>query len=393
MSTETIALLLKSMTTSHADLVKRIESLEQSLQDSRKEKDKSSSADANKEDKEKEKGKETQEQQNSDPAQNGAMPSEAKPENLLGTYVEFRKQIYSDGGMKLEWVTEEAEVQKATSLQKPFRYDTHESGKLTFSVFRSAKLYDKLLELCPPAHDGQVNLAEDRLEFSDVFPLLHCRASLQEYEGTLGDAQLDRDIRDELKVLNELYEREGHLLYAHQRYEALLQSKKIDCESLKGLFHPDQLVVFRELRDEWAVARVTMVTSNDEYNILGTEVALELECKAIDFDGKSHRAHLYRRDIDKFTGTRNITELPVYPLAYFSEKDRLIQDSIESGRRWKTLHDKLTTRDGLPSAVVMQYVGYCETFGDDGEDEEAGRGGEVPRRATLPTRQDLITDG
>lgn len=301
----------------------------------------------------------------------------AQEKGLLNNFVEFREEVYSESNLRTEWKVVDASSRKETessSQKKSFRYDTKENGNLVFSVFRTAKLYHKLLELCPPAHDGQVNLDEDRLEFKDVFPLLHCRDSLQEYEPP------DEATRQELEVLNELYEREGHLSYAKRRYDELLRDKKIDYTSLKGLFYRNQLVVFRELRDEWAVARVTTVTAGleDEY----VENALELECKAIDFDGMSFRAHLYRREIKYFSGTRNITELPVYPLDFFHGKKKLIEDSIDSGRRWKKLHERLMTENKQPRAAVMQYVGYCETFDGigarRGHDEDEGMGSEVP---------------
>ncbi len=99
-------------------------------------------------------------------------------------------------------------------------------------------------------------------------------------------------------------------------------------------------MVFRELRDEWAVARVKTITANDEdhYRLLDQDTELQLECEAIDFDGKSFRNNLYRREIAKFSGSRSITELPVYPLSYHHEKEKLIKESIESGMRWKKLH-------------------------------------------------------
>jgi hypothetical protein len=293
--------------------------------------------------------------------------------DLLRTYVEFRKEAYVEG--KMEWLEDQETEGVPSQKTTPFRYDSHDNGRLTFSVYRSAALYDTLLEFCPPAHDSEVTVVDDRLEITGAFPLLHCRDKLKKLE----DSTPDDGIRKELKVMRQLYERKGHLLHAQRRYDELLVSKKIDCESLKGLFFKDQLVVFRELRDEWAVARVKMVTTNndDDFSFsLDRNVALELECEAIDFDGKSFRNHLYRKQIDIFSGTRSITELSVYPLSYHHGKDELIRASIVSGQIWKDLHDKLT-KDGQVVSQVMQYSGYCETFDDDYPEDNTGIGSEV----------------
>ncbi|KAH8202679.1 hypothetical protein TruAng_003165 [Truncatella angustata] len=317
------------------------------------------------------------------PESEGTEISEA---DFLTSHVEFRKEVYVDGKSDLQWVADAEKNEATAKAYKSFRYDAHDNGKLTFSVYRWAALYETLVEYCPPAHDGQVSIIEDRLQISGEFPLLHCRSKLEKLEKTTTDDK----IKMELKVLKQLYERNGHLLYARQRWDKLRDTKKIDCESLRGLFHPGQLVVFRELRDEWAVARLKTITTNnydDWYRGLDNNVEVELECVAIDFDGKNFRNHVYRRLIDRFSGTRNITELPVYPLTYHHDKDNLIALSIESGSRWKTLHSQLTSQDGQPVAKVMQYVGYCETFVDDPDDEEKGVGSEITGRVVVDPRR------
>lgn len=359
------------MTKSISELVSRVDALEKLQQKGQREKGRRKDVETGDEEEGSRNGEDKKE------TKSPVVDEPAPEKGLLNSYVEFREEVYSDSNLRTEWKVVDAWSRKETessSQKKSFRYDTKENGRLVFSVFRTAKLYHKFLELCPPAHDGQVNLDEDRLEFRDVFPLLHCLESLQRYEPP------DEATREELEVLNELYDREGHLSYAKQRYEELLRDKKIDCKSLKGLFHRDQLVVFRELRDEWAVARVTTVTAGVEDEFV--DGALELECKAIEFDGMKFRAHLHRREIGYFSGTRNITELPVYPLDFFHDKEKLINDSIDSGRRWKKLHERLMTEDRQPRAAVMQYVGYCETFDEmgarRGHDEDEGMGSEVP---------------
>lgn len=360
------------MTKTISELVSRVDTLEKLQQEGQQEKETRKDTEA----RDDEEG--SRDRENKKETTSPVVDEPAHEKGLLNNYVEFREEFFSESNLRTEWKVVDAWSRKETessSQKKSFRYDTKENGNLVFSVFRTAKLYHKLLELCPPAHDGQVNVDEDRLEFKDVFPLLHCRESLQRYEPP------DEATRQELEVLNELYEREGHLSYAQRRYDELLRDKKIDCTSLKGLFYRDQLVVFRELRDEWAVARVTTVTAGLEDDMY-VENALELECKAIDFDGMHFRAHLYRREIKYFSGTRNITELPVYPLDFFHGKKKLIQDSIDSGRRWKKLHESFMTENKQPRAAVMQYVGYCETFDEMGarrsRDEDESMGSEVP---------------
>lgn len=302
-------------------------------------------------------------------------------EDLLQSKVEFRHKIFIEDKREFTWVTIAASAeQRAASKAKPFRHDTDERGQFIFSVSSSANIYRKLLELCPPSNDGQVNLSADRLVFEGEYPLLHCKKGLKEYEKTLSE-ETDEAIRSELQVLEQLYDCKGRLKDAQNRLDDLVKQKKIDFESLKGLFHRDQLVVFRELRDEWAVARLNMVTANDLLTQFGHETELELQCTAIDFDGKDFRSHMYRKKIPFFAGNRNITELPVYPLDYSEHKNRIVENSIKSGHNWWKLHKRL--RDREVNAAVMQYEGYCETFGEDGNDEEGGKGSQVQYLVTL----------
>ncbi|KAI1382943.1 uncharacterized protein F4822DRAFT_434872 [Hypoxylon trugodes] len=148
-----------------------------------------------------------------------------------------------------------------------------------------------------------------------------------------------------------------------ERQYKLLEEKKIDHEGLRSLFDEDQLVVFRELRDEWVVARVRFFRGLTLSRESSTET-VNLECEAIEFDGKSFRCRVHQPRVAKFTGTKNITELEVYPLSYHSDRLELIRGSIESGR-WRQLCNQLVTQDGTrrPAATVMQYVGYCEMSG------------------------------
>lgn len=360
--------MLQNISINLAQLGKRIEALEQSQRDGNAGKNMETSTTAEEAANEKPNGE----------AQSDKMSNETD----LHSLVEFRKEIYikDKESRTLEWVSDLKLQESSSSQQKSFRYDSHDSGKLTFSVYRSASLYNKMLQLCPPSNDRQIKLTEDRLEIADVFPLLHCRPALMKYQENLRSGPQNDKVRNELKeleVLNKLYDREGHLLYAKRDYTQLHDKKTIDFHHLKGLFHKDQLVVFRELRDEWAIARVSMLSLVDDPH--DKKAALELECKAIDFDGKRFRSHIYRRTIPRFSGTRKITELSVYPLDYHDEKDSLVQKSIESGSRWKKLHERLTTEDKQPKSTVMQYVGYCETFckDEDEADKKGSLGAEV----------------
>ena len=291
---------------------------------------------------------------------------EATKSDLLSDYVEFRREIYVEEKLSTVWVSDtvaEPDEEK-TSRERQFRYDTHENGEMSFSVSRSAALYKTLLEICQPAYDTQIRVTRNALEIDGEFALLHCRQKLKEMEE---DPMTDDATRIELQVMEMLYERKGHLLDAKQRYDELLDDGKIDFKSLKGLFYKDQLVTFRELRDEWAIARVKTIETGRR---LDDEFDLHLECEAIDFDGESSRHHLYRKYIKWFSGTKNITELSLYPLSFHREKDELIGVSIESGERWERLHRQLVTNDGRPRSMIMQYSGYCEACEDDVDSDD-----------------------
>ncbi|KAL1848120.1 hypothetical protein Daus18300_013720 [Diaporthe australafricana] len=305
----------------------------------------------------------------------------------FGKYVQFREEI-SNGG-KLEWNPVQPSDATSSTPGHAFRYDINVSGDLVLSVFRGkSRLYDDLRKLCNPAYHGQVNEREGRLEIADLNPLLHARDQLEELKLK---GSLDSEKRDELEVLLQLYkEQEGwpsHLWHAMDQYDKMLKTAKLDWKSLKGLFHIGQLVVFRELRDEWAVARVTMVSSNEHYEYsMGLEMAeLQLNCEAIEFDGKTCRTHVYRKIIPHFAGTKEITELPVYPLKNCPEerKKKIKDDSIKSGNEWRELVAELS-ENGSPRAAVRQYEGYCETFGQDANDEiNGGRGSALAGRVIV----------
>lgn len=303
----------------------------------------------------------------------------SKEANLLRR-VEFREKVYLNDTEKLDWKILSPESDQKTTSEVSFRYDTDENGKLAFVVFRSAKIFHWLIKVCPPAADGQVNLLADGLVFEDAFPLLHARPQIKEYKKELEkktESPHHDPTLEELKVLEKLYERDGHFKNAMIQYERMRKTEEIDFPSLKGLFRRDQLVVFRELRDELTVARVTMITATDGNDRYGREVKLDLDCKAIDFDGKKFRYHLYRKTIKVFAGSKNITELEIYPLEYSPEKFDIIKKSINSGERWWKLHKTLTDEHEQSRVAVMHYEGYCETFGANADDENGGKGSQV----------------
>ncbi|KAJ4407660.1 hypothetical protein N0V82_009862 [Gnomoniopsis sp. IMI 355080] len=364
---------------------------------------------------------------------------------LLERYVEFRTRSWQEDGKVSDWITINPNTGEKTSRpseRKLYRYDIDQEERFIFSVSKSAALYKELLAFCPPGVDGQVELSQNQLVFKDVFTLLHYKGNLEKLKikadfelenkksegdnasatanpksGGTSEDDLKR-VLQEIQVFWELYRLEGHgvghLKFAEERLEWLRKQKIIDCESVKGLFHKDELVVFRELRDEWVVAKVTSVTANDGYRFLD-RVQLAVECKAIDFDGQNFRYHQYHKEISKFSGTRNITELEIYPLEYYMDQGRrtkLLKDSIDCGRRWYEMHqdfvqptqqitsDKATqegTEPRRPRTAVMHYSGYCETFEEDPDRDENGKGCQLDSRVIVdpsryPNRRLRFTD-
>lgn len=372
---------LGSISSSIADLTKRIEAVEQALREN--------SLPIPPKSDEHEGGGDTPEEEKPAVRKEGPQPekSEAVETDLLRKHVEFRKEVWVNGNTKKEWVSDgevDLETADLPSGKHSFRFDTPETGEFIFTVYKSAALYNDLYKLCPPAHEGQVKSFSDRLEITGAYPLVHCRDELMAME----DTETDDKIKTELKIMRQLYERKPHLIRVQKHQDELLMKEKIDSDGLKGLFHTGQLVVFRELRDEWVVARVrtsTVFVKGDKDSPRDIpkglrrttanlqNIALQLECEAIDFDGKKFRNHLYRKQILQFAGTKGITELEIYPISYHYDKDGIIRDSIRSGKRWHKLHRQLTTPGGQPVARVMQYVGYCETFSDDENKDGIGR--------------------
>ncbi|KAI1458870.1 P-loop containing nucleoside triphosphate hydrolase protein [Annulohypoxylon moriforme] len=327
-----------------------------------------------------------QKQDQSAPQQEGTQTenSETTETDLLKKHVESRKEVWKEDGKKT-WVPDGEENSETEDFQpsgkQRFRYDTPDRGRPTFTVFKSAALFDTLTKLCPSAHEGQVRTYDDRLEILGAYPLLNCRDELL----AMRDTATDENIKIELEVMRQLYERKPHFINIKKRQDELLKKQKIDYEGLGGLFYKGQLVVFRELRDEWAVARLhSFSVYDDDYGFRDNNNML-LECEAIDFDGKNFRNHMYRKLIERFVGTKNITELEVYPLSYHPDKEALVEISIASGQRWRELHERLITPSEQPKSEVMQYVGYCEKFSEDPDIPGPGR--EIAGRVIVdPTR-------
>jgi hypothetical protein len=261
------------------------------------------------------------------------------------------------GKSEPQWrVMEEKRAPEASADRKGLRYDISLNGNFSFAIFRWSKVYDVFRRLCPPESRGEVSQALDHIRIKSVFPLLHCE---EEFLRLKNATSVKDDLHKELSAIILLYDREGPLLDARNKYKELLETQKIDFESLNGLFRRDQLVVFRELRDEWAVGRVSMVNESYRY-----ENKLSIAYDRIDYDGKHFRYVVQTKEIDKFSGVRGITELAVYPLEYHEGKINLMKRLIKCGSKWKDLHAGLRNGSRL-ATKVMQYSGYCQTFAED----------------------------
>lgn len=273
--------------------------------------------------------------------------------------IEFRDEIfYSD--IRQDFVSFESsnrnpreEKPRPILYPKPFRLDSRLDGTFQFSVLKSATVFQDILRLLPP-ESMDVTLEENHLVIHGPFPLLRIRSEVNEMQSS------STRHREELRVLRRLYQ-EPYLSQALHSFEELTGLNIVDWEHLKGLFSPGSLVIFPELRDQWAVARVSncgQETPSDNFYI---------RCMRIDFDGKDFRYVVERKEIEKFGGERSITELPMFPLQLHPDANNLISKLTLSGQRWKMLHDKLRDKKRKrPVAQVMEYDGYCERFeGDD----------------------------
>jgi hypothetical protein len=249
--------------------------------------------------------------------------------------------------------TELITQQPLDQKQKPLRYDITRKGgfKLTiFNVLGPAKLYEEFMAICPPKGYDDVTLFDNRIKITSAIPLWHCMEKLRALEKN--DDKPD-DLHKQVKALIDLCE-QGPISQAHKRVKQLVvNDSRVDFETLGALFQPGDLVLWKELRDQWATGRVTRVSQISTNRETGLD-ELTISCERIGFDGKNFCYVIDHRPISVFAGTRKITDLPLYPLKKYvgdREVEKLTNDLIKRGQDWEKL---LHGRD----VQVRQYSGY-----------------------------------
>lgn len=130
-------------------------------------------------------------------------------------------------------------------------------------------------------------------------------------------------------------------------YNALVSERSITYDLLWTLFPPNTLVYrLHPLaeHDQVLLARNGVYESCSLFKYLRSEGELdsdyfEIDCEFITDDGKSFGSAQEDIIILKFEGTRKIQDLPVYPVKYHGNANRLRETAIARGKQYAAMTD------------------------------------------------------
>ncbi|KAF4633671.1 hypothetical protein G7Y89_g4442 [Cudoniella acicularis] len=164
----------------------------------------------------------------------------------------------------------------------------------------------------------------ERLEFEKPFePFVHRweRFRIARYEET------DLETKEHLELLWDVLEKELRLTLAKQR--DLVSNGVMTYDYLWTLFEPGTLV-FMEAGDVERVVRA------DSYYYSAHCNTFNLDSRFVEWAGTEFGMERDSSVISGFQGTKKITDLPVYPLAYHPETTEVQQRCIARGRKWQS---------------------------------------------------------
>ncbi|KAF2875800.1 P-loop containing nucleoside triphosphate hydrolase protein [Massariosphaeria phaeospora] len=178
-----------------------------------------------------------------------------------------------------------------------------------------------------------VTVGLNRLEFQGKFePLIHRWTELQEAISMLGDAtEEDRKTKDHAGTLQDILIKEFKNLIDNSQD---MKSKRVmTYEHLWTLFQPGSVVFARQDGQETAMTLVETKYGQDGNG----QPCFWLTCRYVDWDGTRFGSNKLNLSIALYTGTRNITQLRVFPLEYHHDAQALRTRLIERGAKAESL--------------------------------------------------------
>jgi len=195
-----------------------------------------------------------------------------------------------------------------------------------------------------------------RLEFEAPFqPFVHRWAELVKYRER---EDLDDKAKEHLTLLHDILKYEiGDSIKSFEDY---VRNGVVSFKHLWMVFQPGKPVV-----SEFRGPLTAFELMETEYMSNNCGNFMRLRCDCVDYSGKNFGRYQEKIDIPEFIGTKKITGLNVYPMAFHADRDALVQklrkrgELFESlaGHHYKAYSGKAITWDREGNEVPIQISG------------------------------------
>ena len=193
--------------------------------------------------------------------------------------------------------------------------------------------------------------ADPKLLFHSYSSLGH---ALEKHEES-DNSELTRDIRVTIKFV------EDHFADTLSDLKSMHSFGEISFNVLWTLFPPNTLSFTRNLFAE--EDRVVRVKNTQNKCKQDGSVYLAIECEYTAFDGTGFGVAQQELEIARYSGSKSITDLAVFPLSFYVDGERLWSRLIERGRKYI----------GLMKPTYKDYLGTAIKLGDRFEHNIGGR--------------------
>lgn len=212
-----------------------------------------------------------------------------------------------------------------------------------------------------------ISLHHTPIVIQEPYPeLYHCRKAIRDEAAST----TDESVRQELQLLIDFEMR--YMADTIATIEAFKNSGTIEFIWLWGIFKPGCQVVVQNTSAtaapiEWCGILKSYTTRRDESGAVWV-VTVTHTC----FNGQKFGTGETVYQFHDFPGTIAITQLPLYPLEYHMDKQRLIDAAVESGEMFER-YCRASAKDSLPPVgTTMVYEGPFWTLRS--EEEYSRRG-------------------
>jgi hypothetical protein len=127
-----------------------------------------------------------------------------------------------------------------------------------------------------------------------------------------------------------------HLHQSLKVHDRLISRRNVEYEHLWMIYRPGSIVIST---DQGRLQAFLVRSFHDPPKNVIPEKPAMIKCVIWGCDSNNFGPSERTVEIERFSGTRDILELPLYPLDRLREKDQddLVQRLIQRGRRWKSL--------------------------------------------------------